>query len=215
MWRIFKKNVTFPVIYLLSLLIVLAVIGIYLGGDFSAAFAILSGMVLIIFVLGAVFVNEQYEEKHKGYTFLSVFPVTNSEILAAKFLIPLAACAILAGFLIGMFSLTDILPPDLVTVRSYLMFMACFSLLSAGILYIGIMAMGYTKFMVIVLSFTTALGLVPMLILKFYRDSIADFIAEFIRWIQSLNWLLVIPLVLMIYTGLYVLAVKVKSLRSA
>ena len=171
-------------------------------------------MVLIIYVLGAVFINEQYEEKHKGYTFLSIFPIRDSEILAAKFVLPLAACSILAGFLIGLFSLTDIIPQDFLTVRSYLMFTACFSLLFAGILYIGIMALGYTKFMVIVLSFTTALGLVPMLIIRFHRDSVGDWIADFIHWMQNLNWILVIPLVLLIYAGLYGLAVKVKSFRT-
>ncbi len=213
MWKIFKKNMTFPGLYLFFILVVLSAVGIFLGGKFSTPFAIISGMVLIIFVLSAVFINEQYEEKHKGYTFLGVFPVKNSEILAAKFLLPLTACLILTGFLVGMFSLTDIQAQDLVTVRSYLMFMASFALLFGGVLYIGIMALGYTKFMVIVLTFTTALGLVPMLILKFYRSSIGDFIAGFITWMQGLNWLLMAPLVLLMYAGLYWLAVQVKSAR--
>ena len=215
MWKIFKKNAAFPGFYLLFILAVLAAIGIFLGSRFNTAFAILSGMVLLIYILGATFINEQYEEKHKGYTFLSSFPVKDSEILGAKFLILLVAGLLLTGFLVTLFSLTDIQPQDLVTVRSYLMFMASFALLMGGILYIGIMAVGYTKFMVVVLTFTTALGLVPMLILKFYRDSIGDVIAGFIAWLQAVNWLLLAPLVLVLYAGLYCLAVQVKSLRSA
>lgn len=213
MWIIFKKNLTFPVFYLIFMLVVLSAIGIFQGGKFSTPFAILSGMVLIIFVLGTVFINEQYEEKHKGYIFLGAFPVKNSEILAAKFLMPLIACGLLTGFLVGLFSLTDVQAQDLHTVRSYLMFMASFALLFGGVLYIGIMAFGYTKFMFVVLTFTTALGLVPMLILKFYRDSIGDVIANFILWMQGLNWLVMAPLVLLIYAGLYWLAVQVKSTR--
>jgi len=215
MWKIFKKNATFPGFYLLFILIALVAIGIYLGGRFSAAFAILSGMALFIFTLGATFINEQYEEKHKGYTFLGAFPVKNSEILGAKFLILLLACALLTGTLVTIFSLTDIQSHDLVTVRSYLLFMASCALLVGGLLYIGIMAFGYTKFMLVVLTFITALGLVPMLMLKLYRGRIDDVIANFITWMQGINWLVMVPLVLLIYAGLYRLAVQVKSIRPA
>ena len=98
-------------------------------------------------------------------------------------------------------------------VRSYFLLTASAGLLVAGLLYIGIFTFGYTKFVIVVLSFTTALGLAPMLILKRHREDMDVFIESLLAWIRGLDWLVLIPLLLVAYLGLMVLALQIRAWR--
>jgi hypothetical protein len=98
-------------------------------------------------------------------------------------------------------------------VRSYFLLMASAALLVAGLLYIGIFGFGYTKFMIVVLTCTTALGLVPMLFLKSNRGRMDVVIDNLLAWIRGLDWLLLLPLLLLTYLGLMGLALQVRAHR--
>jgi hypothetical protein len=103
----------------------------------------------------------------------------------------------------------------MVLVRSYFLLAAAAGLLAAGILYIGIFSFGYTKFVVVVLSFTTALGLAPMLVLKGNRGRMDEVITNTLEWIRGLDWFVILPLLLLVYLGLMGVSLQIRAHRSA
>ena len=114
MWNIMKRNINFFALYLVVVVILAGFTAIILHNELKVIFVILSGFLTILQVIGGTFVNEQYEEKHKGYAFLSVLPVKEGEIVAAKFLLALTASALYVGFLVLLFSLS---PSPLTDIR--------------------------------------------------------------------------------------------------
>ncbi len=148
-----KKNINFFALYLVVVVVLDSIIGIILNKELKVFFVIISGFLTILQVIGGTFVNEQYEEKHKGYAFLSVLPVKEGEIVAAKFLLALIASAFYVGFLVFLFSLSPSPPEEIALAQSYVLFMGVISLGMAGLSYTGIFSIGYTKFAIIIMSF--------------------------------------------------------------
>ena len=169
---------------------------------------------MILQVIGGTFINEQYEEKHKGYVFLSILPVKEKEIVAAKYCLALITIALYVGFLVLIFSLSPSPAEEIALAQSYVLFMGIISLALAGLSYMGIFSIGYTKFAVIVMSFLVALGLIPMLIMKSYQGRMDVLVDQILAFFTALNWLVIIPITLLVYFGLMALAVKIKSYRS-
>ena len=95
-----KRNVNFFALYLIFVVVLVGFMTIIMHNELKVAFVIISGTLVILQVVGGTFINEQYEEKHKGYAFLSVLPVKEGEIVAAKFLLALITNALFVGFLI-------------------------------------------------------------------------------------------------------------------
>jgi len=81
----------------------------------------------------------------------------------------------------------------------------------AALSYLGIFSLGYTKFAMIVMSFFVLLGFVPILIMKFYRDNMDVLIENILAFLRHVNWLAVIPLVLIGYLILMFIAIKIKE----
>lgn len=99
----------------------------------------------------------------------------------------------------------------LILVRSYFLMSGVVCLFFAAVSCIGILGIGYTKFVMIVLSLFVVLGFLPILIIKFYRDSM-DILAEnILAFLRNLNWMKIIPLAVVVYLGLMWVAIKVKE----
>jgi len=209
-----KRNINSFAFYLIFVVVLIGIVAVILNNELKAAFVIISGFLLIIQVVGGTFVNEQYEEKHKGYAFLSILPVKEGEIVAAKFLLALTANALFVGFLVFLFSLSPSPPEEIALAQSYVLFMGVICLVLAGFSYTGIFSIGYTKFAVIVMTFLVALGLVPMLLMKSYQGRMDVLIDQLLEFFAGLNWLAIIPITLIAYFGLMALAIKIKSHRS-
>ena len=79
------------------------------------------------------------------------------------------------------------------------------------LIYIGIFSIGYTKFAVFVMSFFVLLGFVPILITKFYRDNMDVLIENILGFLRGVNWMIVIPLALLGYFALMLIAIKIKE----
>jgi len=197
--HIINKNWKFFGVYLFILSLVVTGMKLYFGRELHTLFVIIGGVLILLLVFGAIFLNEQYEEKHKGYDLLAILPLTTREIVAAKFLLVLLANAIFTGFLVLIFSFSDARTEELLAARSYILLCGCCSLVLAGILYIGILGLGYTKFLVVVLTFTTALGLVPLFIMQAYKGRMDILVEQVLAWLQGLNWSISILLVLISY----------------
>jgi hypothetical protein len=191
--------------------ILTAILRIALGNENVVPLVLISGVLLFMLVFGPVFFNEQYEEKHKGYDFLDILPVKASEIVFAKFGLVLVTVVATVGYLLLLYSVSNVAPNDWNLVRSYLLMGGFVSLFFAALSYIGIFSLGYTKFAVIVMSFFVLLGFVPILIMKFYRDNIDVLIENILAFLRNVNWLAVIPLALIGYLGLMFIAIKIKE----
>jgi hypothetical protein len=213
MWKIMKKNASFFLTYLIIVFLIISILRVLIGSKFNVIFAVFSGMSFFFLVFGAILMNEQYEEKHRGYAFLDMLPIKDSEIVRAKFILALLINCILTGFLVALFSFSSAGPDQLILVRSYFLANASICLLSAAVMLIGILRLGYTKFLVLLLSVTVALSFVPIIITKFYRDSLDVFISKISGFLTHVNWLIVIPLVLVFYTGMMQIATMAKKAR--
>ena len=215
MWRILRRSTPLCALYFSVAAAVMIGIRIQLGSQLDILFAILSGPLLFMFVFLTLLVEEQYEEKHRGYAILSVLPLKNSEIVAAKFLFTLAVDAAMLVFLMVLFATFSTAPSQAEVVHGYFLAAAGVGLLFAGLLYMGIFTFGYTKFIIAVLCFTTALGMVPALILKSHRGNIDAWIERAIEWLGHYNELILVAFVLTLYGAQYMAATFIKSLRSS
>jgi hypothetical protein len=65
------------------------------------------------------------------------------------------------------------------------------------------------------MTFITALGLVPMLIMRNYKGRMDQLISGILDRLQNMNWFILFPLVLALYVGSMFLAVKIREHRSA
>ena len=191
--------------------ILTAILRIALGNENVVPLVLISGVLLFMLVFGPVFFNEQYEEKHKGYDFLDILPVKASEIVFAKFGLVLVTVVATVGYLLLLYSVSNVAPNDWNLVRSYLLMGGFVSLFFAALSYIGIFSLGYTKFAVIVMSFFMLLGFVPILIMKFYRDNMDVLIENILAFLRNVNWLVIIPLALIGYFGLMFITIKIKE----
>jgi len=193
------------------ILILTAILRITLGNENTLPLVLISGVLIILMVFGPVFFNEQYEEKHKGYDFLDILPVNASEIVLAKFGLVLVTVVATVGYLLLLFSVSKVAPNDWNLVRSYILMSGVVCLFLAALSYLGIFSLGYTKFAMIVMSFFVLLGFVPILIMKFYRDNMDVLIENILAFLRHVNWLAVIPLVLIGYLILMFIAIKIKE----
>lgn len=214
MWNIMKKNVNFFALYLSVVVVFTGFMAIAVNNKLKVAYVLITGFLVVLQVVGGTFINEQYEEKHKGYAFLSVLPVKDEEIVVAKFLLVLATNVLFVGLLVFLFALSPSAPQEIALAQSYVLFMGVVSLALAGLSYTGIFSIGYTKFAVIVMSFVVALGLVPMLIMKSYQGRMDILIEQLLAFFVGINWAFVIPASLIIYAGLMTAAIKIKSYRN-
>ena len=211
MFSIVKKNMAYFIGYCIVIFTLTAVLTLALGNEHVVPLVMISGVLVFMLVFGPVFFNEQYEEKHKAYDFLDTLPVKASEIVLAKFGLVLVTVAATVGYVLLLFSVFKIAPTDWALVRSYILMGGVVCLAFAALAYVGIFSIGYTKFAMIVMSFFVLLGFVPILIMKFYRDNMDVLVETILTFLRSVNWLIVIPLVLIGYFALMIIAIKIKD----
>jgi hypothetical protein len=211
MLSIMKKNAVYYIGYLGIIILVTVGLRIALGTGPTVPLVMISGVLIFMLVFGAVFMNEQYEEKHKGYDFLDILPVKTCEIVTAKFGLVLLADIAVVGYLLFLFSFSPLGPNDWALVRSYFLMMGVFCLAFAALSYMVIFIIGYTKFAVIVMTFFVLLGLVPMLIMKFYGGDMDVLVNNILSFLRHLNWLILLPLAFAGYLLLMAIAIKVKE----
>ncbi|MBN1222363.1 MAG: ABC-2 transporter permease [Candidatus Aminicenantes bacterium] len=177
-------------------------------------FVIISGLFVFMAVIGPLFINEQYEEKNKGYAFLDTLPVLNRDIVTAKFLLVLAADITLVAYIAVLLSFASGPAEQIVIARSYVFLNGVICLLICGLSYIGIMGIGYTKFALIAMSFLVFLGIPPLLIMSIHKENMDVFIEKVLNFYTGLNWLILLPVSIALYLGLMTVAVAIKGYRN-
>jgi len=213
MLLIMKKYSSYFLISLFVFFLFSSAAVLLIHGDFQKVlFAVLICGIFIYFnTLGPVFGSEQYEEKNKGYEFLNILPLREMDIIGAKFIWVLLINILFGGGILLFLRYSSWVGKQLVLFRSLALLNVSVSLLLVAVSYMFIFWIGYTKYMIIVLSVMVAMGFIPMLILNFFKDSIDQIIANIGNFIVDINCLMVLHLVLMVYFGLMFLAVKVKK----
>jgi hypothetical protein len=214
MWKIMKKNVNVFVFYFVFVASLIVFLKLITGNEITTVFVIISGTLVFLLVFASTFTNEQYEEKNKGYAFLDTLPVTAREIVEAKFALVLLAVGLCVGLLVILFSLSASAPETIAISRSYVLFMGVVCLILAGVNYIGIFALGYTKFLIFVGSGWVALGFVPVIIMKTYKGRMDILKETILNFYNGIDWLVVIPSALVVYFVLMLVAAKVRHLKS-
>lgn len=209
-----KKNVNVFVFYFVFVASLIVFLKLITGNEITTVFVIISGTLVFLLVFASTFTNEQYEEKNKGYAFLDTLPVTAREIVEAKFALVLLAVGLCVGLLVILFSLSASAPETIAISRSYVLFMGVVCLILAGVNYIGIFALGYTKFLIFVGSGWVALGFVPVIIMKTYKGRMDILKETILNFYNGIDWLVVIPSALVVYFVLMLVAAKVRHLKS-
>jgi hypothetical protein len=211
MWEVLKKDAKFVIIYLAAVGAAVLLLWILVGDPLATAFILLCTVLIYFLVFGEIFINEQYEEKHHGYVFLSTLPVNMKEIVAAKFLRVFLSAFFLVGLIVLLISLSARPSEVIVLARSFILLNGVIALLLAGLAFIGLFGMGYTLFLRISLIFLVFLQLIPFILMSTQKvDAVILGISEFL---PTIAWLIVIPVALAVYFGLLLAAIKVKSLR--
>jgi hypothetical protein len=211
MLSIMKKNAVYYIGYLGVIVLVTIILRMALGTDPAVPLVMISGVLIFLLVFGAVFMNEQYEEKHKGYDFLDILPIKTSEIVAAKFGLVLLTDIAVVGYLLFLFSFFPLSPSDWVLVRSCFLMMGVACLAFAAFSYIVIFVIGYTKFAVIVMTFFVLLGFVPILFMRLYGGNMNALVESILTFLRNLNWMILLPLALVGYFILMGITIKVKE----
>jgi len=208
-----KKNMNYFNFYLVIIAMLIVILRIITGSELSPVFVIISGIFVFVLVFGSTFTNEQYEEKNKGYMFLDTLPVTAREIVEAKFVLVLLAVGLCVGSLVILISLSGSAPEMAAVSRSYVLFTGVVCLILAGVNYIGIFTLGFTKYLLVVGVGWFTLSLFPMIIMRTYQgrmNVLRETVFDFFTWI---DWLVMIPLALVVYFILMLVAAKVRHLK--
>jgi len=206
-----KKDAKFVIIYLVAVAAAVLLLWILVGDPLATAFILLCTVLIYFLVFGEIFINEQYEEKHHGYVFLSTLPVNMKEIVAAKFLRVFLSAFFLVGLIVLLISLSARPSEVIVLARSFILLNGVIALLLAGLAFIGLFGMGYTLFLRVSLIFLVFLQLIPFILMSTQKvDAVILGVSEFL---PTIAWLIVIPAGVAVYFGLMLAAIKVKSLR--
>ncbi|MBN1272139.1 MAG: ABC-2 transporter permease [Candidatus Aminicenantes bacterium] len=194
------------------LMVALFVTGIFIlsGISLTKTTIIIGGMMIFTLPVVTIIIREQYEEKNKGYDFLASLPLTRLEITGARFVLILAVDVLFAACLIGFFSLVGGDPGRLSLSRAFLLCCGLGGLIMAGLVLLGIFGLGYTRFLIIFLTFFVFLGFVPMLLLKVFDigpKEIAAFVIDKMTGFQAIP---AAAVVLLVYAGLFRLTACLK-----
>jgi hypothetical protein len=191
--------------------VAMAIVVFITGNPLSTTFVILSVMFVYLLVFGEIFVNEQYEEKHHGYIFLSTLPLSVREIVAAKFLRVLLSVVLLVGLSVLFISFSSGRTDQILLARSFVLLNGLLALAAAGLAFIGLFGTGYTVFLKIALGVLVLFQLIPFILLS--TRKMETFVQRLIDFLPTINWLIVLPVGVALYFGLMLAAIKVKTLR--
>ena len=211
MLKLIKQNLRFTALYLATVLVVIVALKFITGGALSPPFVILSGFLAYMLAFGIIYVIEQYEEKHHGYVFLSTLPINVREIVFSKFLRVLIAEIIFIGAAILLLSFSSASTDQLVVAHSWILLNGLIALVLGALALIGLFSTSYTTFLKISMVLLVFLQMIPLLLMS--SGKMQTFIEGTTKFLSTVNWLIWIPVGLLVYFGLMVAAIKVKTLR--
>jgi len=175
-----------------------------------------TGFFIILVTWGGISTSEQREVRSDGYAFLRTLPVTDRQIVAAKFALVFAtafACLAAAQVLLYVLDVRGMHKP---LASLYLFCCAVAALLLGGLGYVAIYAWGFPRVLKLAWLSCAAVGGSWILFdVLFIRNRRLDF--RNIAWLsQGRSWVLSLTVVsagLAAFYGLMRLAVRIKARR--
>ncbi len=212
MLGIIKKDLFPFAINLIIIFPVLTMYVIYTGGVFNATVIIIMNILLYLLVLGPVLIIELGEEKNKGYDFLGQLPLKAFDVVAAKFLIPLAAAAVITVYYYLLFSWLSDSSTSLALEKRSVIICGTICLLTVGFTYIGTFAFGYMKFVRFGLVALLSLNVIFTIIFqRFTQSRLSIDISMPIQWLAELSIIYIIIFTLLAYFVLMLAAIKIRN----
>jgi len=215
MWGIIKKDIAR---FAINMLIV-PVAGVYwLATRDQTGMQIVVPMAMLIFLVitSSVAISELNEEKNNGYRFLGMLPTSGTEVVAAKFALPLVVVIILVGFDTLVIAAIGGTPDTLALARAVLVFSGLSSLVLVGLIYITVFMYGYTQVMryglVMFMAILLFAGTIAQLLIK---QSILPELPVILQHVTNLllmiNPLLLAAVGIAIYAGMMYFTIRVKG----
>ncbi len=215
MLGIVKKDSLF---YLIALLIIypsIILLWILFGGAFDIQFAVIAGLLLHFLNYGPMIINEQEEDRSNGYSFLATLPVKSYEIVVVKFanifvfvLLWTLVNSVFFSFVLESTNMFNI-------ARNVMITSGVLCLVFSALFYIGVFMFGFAKFFrfgvslfgVIILS----AGVIAQFLFIRKVNIQSVFLERLLYFLHNVNIFLLALTGIVIYTGLMLAAVKVKS----
>jgi hypothetical protein len=169
---------------------------------------------MFILVSGALATIEKNEEKQKGYRFLELLPLSDREIVTAKFTLLLLVVLVLTAANL-ILSFTSLVPPNFRgIIRMAMVVFGWFFLRGIGLIYIAIYKMGFSRAMTLV-WLTVVGGVIGMV---FFLSAVLRFtgikLYSLIRAAMNLHpvlWIMITAISLGLYYLLMGAAVRAKT----
>lgn len=218
MWPLIKKNGFQTVIAIFPVYLLMSLYWFFRQEELTSGVVLISGFFVILTASSAVTTSEQSEAKNRGYHFMRNLPVTNREIVGAKFLLPLIGVLLTTGYgMLVLTLMTDETTNDLFMLGLAYHYLCAFvALVVIGVWHIGIFRMGLSK-MIKYVWLAMILGFAgPVIALnEFLLRSEVDLAAlrQQVSLIPVFLWILVGGLALLVYWGLFRLAVRAKEIQ--
>jgi ABC-type transport system involved in multi-copper enzyme maturation permease subunit len=214
MIHLIKKDLFRVLLYLLPVFLILIFFFLVEGDTLTRKSPYIWVFYMFILVSGALFTIEKNEEKHGGYHFLARLPVTDREIVAAKFILLLLVVLMLLAANLAL-SFTGLVPPEFSGIIRLVMVAFGWAYLTGiGLIYVLIFKMGYTRAMTTVWV-TFIAGLFTFIFLLGTVLKLADIdLARITRVMLNLNplcWIVLSVLSLGLYVLLMEAAIRMKT----
>lgn len=213
MWHLVKRNGLFYLGYILPFLLFSTLYWISEKEAVDAGFVAVQLFWMWVFASGSISTSEQYEMKHNGYAFLEKLPLTDREIVTSRFLLVFFAILSLVIFNMFLFSFFKVSPSHLKLIRVFVLISGSFSLLLAGLLYLGVFKFGFSRMLKYFWIIAFAGAAIMIGSIEFLLPKIKDRIPAIISTLTGIPltaWLLVTVLVVYLYHRLMLAAVRAK-----
>jgi hypothetical protein len=214
MIHLIKKDLFRVLLYLLPVFLILIFFFLIEGDILSRKSPYIWVFYMFILISGALFTIEKNEEKHRGYHFLARLPITDREIVTAKFMLLLLVVLVLLTANLVL-SFTRLVPPEFSGIIRLVMVAFGWAYLTGiGLIYVLIFKMGYTRAMTMVwVTFIAGLFMFIFLlgsILKLVNINLSQ-ITRMMLNLNPLCWVVLSVLSLGLYVLLMEAAIRMKT----
>ncbi|MFC2168754.1 ABC-2 transporter permease [Acidobacteriota bacterium] len=214
MLRLMQKNSYYFFFYSVLYIPIFIMAVVLPGRPLDSGMVFFEGMWIILILIGSAITCEQNENKTKGYDFLRLLPIKDSQIVKAKFfLVFLTSCFVI--LYVSIIYLFVTVPPDVFSFALIFVPLCVFvGLFLAALLYILVFKIGILKALKIgwITFFGVVIGTILFIEFVLVKSEInAEKVSGFITSIPLLIWIVLGIGILSGYYGLMLIAIKIKK----
>ena len=215
MWRLIRKNSLMFVLYLcLYFGLFFPLINqdrLFGENPLDLSFFVYLNSYIIWLILGAVWSQEQLEDKSSGYAFLSTLPIRGRQIVGAKYALSFLATM---GFVVVhliWYALSFDDPEFLAAGRTSLVHAACLCLLLSGLYYLGFFRFGYKRFSKYAIAVWFLLIISPLVLQILLKEYFGILSSDILSWVIRFDPKITLGVCLPLYLGTMALAIRFKE----